>query len=251
MSKSKKKIFDDIDFDVLEEEDLDFGDEDEDEAGSAAMETWSPGHLFRQVHIKMYNPPYTKLGFKAEDDPEQLRKRAHEALSAGAPGMFVEWVKENVQDWQDSHLCLHLMGQTLKVEGEAEEARECLTRALELRRTQGTPLQIASSLLGLSEVARFVDDVDEAWRLLDEAVAVFPHYRSAHLNRFCLASLAQDEDLLEQLYHDMCAMYPEWSTDEALCKGLKNDGELSFLRETKLWDTIRTRLPNHLGDTEG
>lgn len=206
------------------------------------MQAWDTNSLFRQVHIRMFNPPYTQLGFQAQDDPEQLRKRAHEALTSGAPDTFIEWVKTEVHGWNQSDLCHHLLGQVYKVAGKAQEAKEHLLHALQLRRQSGQPLQIASTLLGLSEVARFVDANEEAWQYLNEAVEVYPTYRSAHLNRLCLASLAKDEEHLRELFEEMCRLYPDWTTDEALCKGLQHDGELSFLRSSALWGTIQEQI---------
>jgi len=107
---------------------------------------------------------------------------------------------------------------------------------------KGQPLQIASTLLGLSEVARFVDDDEAAWRHLDEAVSVYPHYRSAHLNRLCLASLAQDDGKLEQLLGAMDVLYPTWPQDDALCQGLQRDGELTYLRESRHWPALLGKI---------
>lgn len=203
---------------------------------------FNPNRLFRQMHTKTFNPPYTKIGFSSHDDPDQLRKRAHEAISGGEPEAFVAWIKDQVNDWKTSDLCLHLVGQALKVAGQAEEAKEHLSQALTLRREKGQPLQIASTLLGLSEVARFMDDNETAWAHLNEAVSVYPHYRSAHLNRLCLASLAKDAEKLEKLLAAMDIHYPNWPQDEALCKGLHNDGELTFLRESALWPAILGKI---------
>lgn len=206
------------------------------------MQAWNPNQLFRQVQIRMFNPPYTKLGFQSNDDPDQLRKRAHEAISSGNPESFVDWVQNEVNGWEQSHLCLHLVGQALKVAGQAEAARTCLLGALRLRKERGEPLPIASTLLGLSEVERFVDNNEGAWAYLNEAVEVYPTYRSAHLNRLCLASLSHDLPHLTMLFHEMSEHYPDWHTDEALCKGLQNDGELTFLRESELWQQIEVEM---------
>jgi len=195
-------------------------------------------NMFRQAHIKLFNPPYAQSSFQAEDDPDRLRKMAFEMISAGRPGDFLGWISSRCPDWQDNDLALHLVGQTLKLAEKPEEAKKCLSVALDMRKLKGEALQIASTLLALSEVARFQEDNELAWSYLNEAVELYPTYRSTHLNRFCLASLAQDLSKLTQLFQEMQTLYPNWTSDIDLIRGLKEDGELVYLRESELWQEI-------------
>lgn len=191
--------------------------------------------LFRKTHIRMFNPPYAKSDFEEMDDPQKMRKHAYDCFSSGKPEDFVLWVEEEFPHWRHSDLALHLVGQAMKLSEHPYEARACLQEALRLRKLSARPLQIASTLLALSEVARYLEEHDVAWECLNEAVDVCPEYRSSHLNRFCLASLAKEEFKLKELFEEMQKVYPAWSSDRDLCRGLKNDGELEHLRSLPLW----------------
>lgn len=200
-------------------------------------------HIFRKTHIQIFNPPYIHSDPQREKDPYGWVQKAYQATWEGRPGTFIQWIEEEHPNWRESSLAHHLVGRSYKYEGDFESAKKHLQCAFEMRKQQGFSIGMSETLVVLSEVAIDEEQLEQAWELLNQAVSLAPHHRSPHINRFCLASLAEDEPKLNHLFTELESVYPQWARDEKLCDGLQKDGELFFLREqTDLWKQIETRI---------
>ena len=188
--------------------------------------------MLRRTHMRLFNPPYVSPG--GFEGPAGRKKKIALALfERGEYSKVIELIRKipfdrrTVHDW-------NLKGQALKFLGQLNAAKGCFESALNLDEEAGDHQGLAIDKVALAEVTEDLGDRTAAWQLLNEASELYPGYRSAHVNRFCLC-LEGDMDSAWRAFRDMERLNPDWPKDEDLWNGLCSDGDLSWLQTTDVW----------------
>ena len=188
--------------------------------------------ILRSTHMRLYNRPYVQPG-GFEGAAGRKKKMVLMLFDHGEYSKVVDLIgkiptgRRTVHDW-------NLRGQALKFLGRLSEAKECFEAALRLDEELGDREGQAIDKVALAEVIQDLGDKSTAWELLNRASDLYPGYRAAHVNRFCLCTEG-DIDSAWHAFRDMERLNPKWPTNDNLWDGLCSDEELSWLQETDLW----------------
>ena len=69
-------------------------------------------NLFYKAHHQVFDPVVAPSGYNAPDDPYGIRRYAKSYISNCREKELITWVKDNVPNWEDDSLSLHVLGGT-------------------------------------------------------------------------------------------------------------------------------------------
>lgn len=202
--------------------------------------------LTRKAVVRAFNRPYAPKRGSASDPDESLGDEIRPVFDSyildGRPAEFLAWMQAHHADACESPIGLMFQGLGHKYAGDYAAARGRYERAVEL--AAGRPHILVRLYINLSEAAFLQRNYDASFDLLDRAAEQDPEHPLCHVNYLCFASLLRDESRLWGGFRRMKQLFPEWASSSDLARGLREDGELQYLRNEvpDLWSEIESKL---------